>query len=131
MPKPLRSPAYRSWIRTLACAFCGAWSSECAHTGPHGLAQKASDFNAIPLCPVCHRLGRDAYHAGVRRFRRAFFGRHRSTVEDLIVRLLECYRVLGYEVVPDEAILYAAERALLAAEDVVEWESCQGSMTNS
>lgn len=31
--------------------------SEAAHTGSHGISQKASDRNAIPLCVRHHREG--------------------------------------------------------------------------
>ncbi len=54
--KPVRDPAYRRFIRSLPCAACGkSRFIECAHTGPHGLSQKASDLDCIPLCAnPCH-----------------------------------------------------------------------------
>jgi len=39
------------------------WNSfgvEAAHTGPHGVQQKASDYSCIPLCHAHHRTGNDA-----------------------------------------------------------------------
>jgi hypothetical protein len=33
---------------------------EAAHTGPHGISQKASDYTCIPLCHEHHRTGNDA-----------------------------------------------------------------------
>jgi hypothetical protein len=42
---------------------------EAAHTGPHGLGQKSSDWSAIPLCEKHHRTGDDSYHRlGPRKF---------------------------------------------------------------
>ena len=42
---------------------------EAAHTGPHGLSQKSSDWSAIPLCARHHRTGNDSYHRlGPRKF---------------------------------------------------------------
>lgn len=34
--------------------------SECAHSGPHGISQKAPDKDALPLCVTCHREGKYA-----------------------------------------------------------------------
>jgi len=68
--KPVRSPAYLRWIRSLPCSVCRATRTvEAAHTGPHGLGQKSSDLSAIPLCARHHRCGDDSYHRlGPRRF---------------------------------------------------------------
>ena len=65
--KPARSRKYLDWIRTLPCLCCGA-KAEAAHTGSHGMAQKASDFSAVPLCWWHHREGGCAIHKGVRAF---------------------------------------------------------------
>ena len=49
------------WIRSLPCAACGSvFQIEAAHTGPHALNQKASDYTCIPLCAEHHRAGNDA-----------------------------------------------------------------------
>jgi hypothetical protein len=58
---PARDPKYRALVRTLPCAICGAnWGVEAAHCGSHGIGQKASDLNCIPLCRRCHRTGTQA-----------------------------------------------------------------------
>ena len=55
-PRTFRSPRFLSWLRTLACAWCGRWApSEASHHGRHGMGQKAPDTSAIPLCSRCHR----------------------------------------------------------------------------
>jgi hypothetical protein len=33
----------------------GIFGSGSMHTGPHGIGQKASDLDALPGCPTCHR----------------------------------------------------------------------------
>jgi hypothetical protein len=68
--KPVRSPGYLQWIRTLPCSVCRTTRRvEAAHTGPHGISQKSSDLSAIPLCARHHRTGDDSYHKlGPRRF---------------------------------------------------------------
>jgi len=68
--KPARSRPYLAWIRTLPCVVCGSTRGiEAAHTGPHGLGQKSSDYSAIPLCQKHHWSGRDSYHKlGPRKF---------------------------------------------------------------
>jgi hypothetical protein len=61
--KPPRNPKYLAWIRTLPCVVCGSRRGiEAAHTGPHGMGQKAPDTSAIPLCSTHHRTGKDSYH---------------------------------------------------------------------
>ena len=65
-----RNEAYKRFIRQLPCCVCckTRWI-EAAHFGPHGLGQKASDFNCLPLCHTCHRTGVQSYHKlGPRRF---------------------------------------------------------------
>lgn len=58
---PARDWKYRAWIRSFPCAACGIEQNvEAAHTGPHGLGQKASDYTCIPLCINHHRGGNDA-----------------------------------------------------------------------
>ena len=85
--KPERNPRYLAWIRTLECIVCSWWRNapelyrrkglwlqttptEAAHTGPHGIGQKASDYTCIPLCKEHHTEGRESYHKlGERKFR--------------------------------------------------------------
>ena len=54
--EPVRDPAYKRFIKSLPCVGClkRRWIDP-AHTGPHGLGQKASDLNCIPLCRTCHQ----------------------------------------------------------------------------
>lgn len=67
---PDRSPDYLAWIRTLGCVVCarvssGSIISEAAHAnvlGGRGMAQKTSDFSAIPLCAERHRINPNSYH---------------------------------------------------------------------
>lgn len=60
---PPRSPEYRRWIRSFPCAVCGALVRiEAAHTGMHGISQKSSDFQCLPLCVWDHREGPYALH---------------------------------------------------------------------
>jgi hypothetical protein len=71
---PERDAAYLAWIRTLPCEVCKCEGrSEAAHTGDHGLGQKAPDPHTIPLCARCHRTGPQSYHRlGRRAFERAY-----------------------------------------------------------
>jgi len=70
--KPARDTEYLAWIRTQECiqpgctsknlhkwTEAGAWT-EAAHTGPHGMRQKASDYDAVPLCHFHHQEAKDA-----------------------------------------------------------------------
>lgn len=57
---PARSKKYMAFIHTFACLVCGLALVEFAHTGPHGLSQKSSDFSGIALCAEHHRTGRYA-----------------------------------------------------------------------
>jgi hypothetical protein len=53
--KPVRDEAYRRFIKKLPCCICGkSWGIDPAHTGPHGLNQKASDMDCLPMCRRCH-----------------------------------------------------------------------------
>lgn len=60
--------ASRDWmgrVAQLPCVICGSWPVEIHHVicGRFGQA-KASDFDVIPLCPCCHRIGPLAIHNG-------------------------------------------------------------------
>lgn len=86
--KPLRDPEYKAWIRTLPCVVCALWEipyhqdqmeairefpnwkayyqtsdTEAAHSGPHGISQKAPDSSCLPLCAEHHRTEVDSYHS--------------------------------------------------------------------
>lgn len=60
VPKPttLRDPRYLKYLRGLSCSWCQRKPpSEAAHGGGgRGIATKAPDDGAVPLCSVCHRL---------------------------------------------------------------------------
>jgi hypothetical protein len=83
--KPIRHPGYLQWIRTLPCSVCRTTRTvEAAHTGPHGLSQKSSDWFAIPLCARHHRTGMDSYHRlGPREFSEV----HRLNISAVVARL--------------------------------------------
>ena len=53
--KPARNSDYRRFVKRFPCVGCGrTWWIDPAHTGAHGLSQKASDFSCLPLCRLCH-----------------------------------------------------------------------------
>lgn len=60
---PVRSTEYRAWVASWPCIACGTEvrRRDPMHTGPHGIAQKASDLECVPGCRRCHeqlhRLG--------------------------------------------------------------------------
>ena len=72
--KPVRNPRYLAFLRRHACCACGSTKNvEAAHTGPHGIGQKASDLDAIPLCFHCHRGDQCSLHVmGPQGFQRIF-----------------------------------------------------------
>src|SRR5262249_23475284 len=52
---PERDRNYCAFIRVQPCLYCGNKEpSECAHIGPHGISQKASDYMTAPMCRGCH-----------------------------------------------------------------------------
>jgi len=54
--KPERNKSYLAFVRKLPCCICGkTWGVEAAHSGPHGVSQKAPDTSALPLCRIHHR----------------------------------------------------------------------------
>jgi len=55
LPKPVRDPEYKRWIKSLPCLACGRnWLVDPCHVGPHGTGQKAGDNTCLPLCRDCH-----------------------------------------------------------------------------
>ena len=87
--KPVRNPDYRRFVRRHPCCVCGkTWSVEAAHTGPHGLGQKAPDESCIPLCLIHHRAGRDSYHT---LGRVSFCEVHEVNIPAIILRLAGAY----------------------------------------
>jgi hypothetical protein len=80
--KPIRHPAYLRFVRGLPCAVSGRnWGIEACHTGPHGLRQKASDLDAIPLAREFHTKGKYSYHV----FGRAKFEEYHGVSVDRII----------------------------------------------
>lgn len=91
--KPVRDKSYRSWIASLNCIVpgctsvnlhkwtaAGAWT-EAAHTGPHGISQKASDYSCVPICHWHHLESRDSYHKlGERKFE----AHHRISIKEIV-----------------------------------------------
>lgn len=67
---PVRDREYLAFIRKLCCVVCGSYRLvEAAHFGPHGMGQRASDLDVLPLCLKHHRTGPQSYHTlGARRF---------------------------------------------------------------
>jgi hypothetical protein len=60
---PERCKPFLKFIRRFLCVGCGERRHiEAAHFGPHGIGQKSSDLDCLPLCPECHRTGSHAYH---------------------------------------------------------------------
>jgi hypothetical protein len=81
---PARSWRYRAWVRSLPCLVCGSTPSEAAHTGPHGMSQKASDYSCVPLCTEHHTMAPDSYHRiGPERFA----AQYRVNYTELVRRL--------------------------------------------
>jgi hypothetical protein len=98
--KPVRDRKYLAWIRLQWCVICehvtgseaGTRHIEAAHSGPHGISQKASDWDAIPLCVRHHRTGRDSYHV----LGRKFFAHHGMKREVIIAACRRGYEHAGY-----------------------------------
>lgn len=83
--KPVRDPAYKRFIRALPCVAClKTWWIESCHTGGHGIGQKSSDWDCIPLCRACHAL----YDADPR----GFAARLKLDIPALIQRFNTFYR---------------------------------------
>lgn len=58
-PGPVRSDAFKAFVRTKPCMFCGARPpSDPHHVGPHGIGEKTDDSRTVPCCRKCH----DEYH---------------------------------------------------------------------
>jgi hypothetical protein len=74
---PVRDEAYKRWIRSQPCVVCGTRRRiEAAHTGPHGIGQKASDLSCLPLCADQHA----EMHQGVQDFQE----RHGIDIPDVV-----------------------------------------------
>ena len=87
-PKPYRSQAYMEWVRGWPCLACGTRNGiQAAHTGPHGLGTKASDFRVVPLCASCHLgpTGMDKIGPA------AFEDRYVTDLKSAVLSLIEAY----------------------------------------
>ena len=74
---PIRSEDYKRWIRSWPCLVCATRRNiEASHTGAHGIGQKSSDFNAVPLCKEHHA----ELHQGVQEFQE----RHQLELADVV-----------------------------------------------
>ena len=74
---PVRDENYRRWIRSWPCIVCATRRAiEAAHTGPHGVGQKASDLSCIPLC--------QQHHADLHRGVLDFQERHGIDISDVV-----------------------------------------------
>jgi hypothetical protein len=84
---PIRSFKYRAFVRAHPCCACHSRRQvEAAHTGAHGISQKAPDLDCVPLCLECHQVGRDAlHHIGPIAFQRL----HRISFQRIISELRE------------------------------------------
>jgi len=63
--------AHMMWVKTCECHVCGRFGPSEAHHVFHDRygTRRASDWLTIPLCPQCHREGRDAIHKTKRTWR--------------------------------------------------------------
>lgn len=68
---PVRDWRYRAFVREHRCATCRTrrYAIDAAHTGSHGIGQKASDMSTVPLCRCCHNL---LHKIGPEAFQRLF-----------------------------------------------------------
>ena len=74
---PIRDESYKHWVRSWPCLICARrFGIEAAHTGPHGLGQKASDLQTVPLCRQHH----EDLHRGVLDFQE----RHGINIPDAV-----------------------------------------------
>lgn len=96
MPKKSKTKAEREHMQMVAelgCVACRRIGipdtpAELHHVRDgQGLAQRASNFEVIPLCPQHHRLGPDAIHQSKHNFT-ARFGSERELLEETL-RLLK------------------------------------------
>lgn len=86
---PPRDWRYRQWVRSLPCLVCHSAPSQAAHTGPHGIGQKSSDYSCIPLCHWHHTDG----NLALDRIGRARFERtHGIRIAKVIRELGELWR---------------------------------------
>jgi hypothetical protein len=86
---PQRDPKYLAFVRTQPCSVPGCRIMrfvEAHHTGLHGMAQKADDNSAIPLCRRHHA---ELHCSGVR----SFIWTHKLDIPAIVAQLNEDYVV--------------------------------------
>ncbi len=60
---PARDELYLAYVRSFPCVVHGCRrKAEAAHIGPHGVAQKASDYSTAPICEHHHRTSPSSLH---------------------------------------------------------------------
>lgn len=98
--KPVRNPDYLKFVRSQYCCVSGRnWGVEACHTGAHGLRQKASDLDAIPLIRELHSTGPYALDT----IGRAAFERHFNIdIQQIIRALLIRAEAAGVVLIPPE-----------------------------
>lgn len=77
-------------VRELPCCICGMEPSEAHHIrdGQVGMGQKASDYEAIPLCFICHRVGPySIHHMGTRAWEEWIGKSQRDFMDETLKRL--------------------------------------------
>lgn len=89
---------FLAWLRRQPCCICGTRPSEASHIRignlemdkpPTGMAEKPSDFWALPICARDHREGPFSLH---NMGEENFYARHRLNAFALAIRL---YREFG------------------------------------
>lgn len=60
-----------AWVAEQPCIACGSWPVEVHHCRHNlGMGQRRRHSEAVPLCPMCHRLGPVSRHGqGAKEFR--------------------------------------------------------------
>ena len=89
-PRAGRSRKYLDWIRSLPCTVAGCTDpAQAAHTGAHGMAIKAADTSAIPLCAKHHLW---EFPASLHRLGpRSFESLYDIRLEAIVARLQEAF----------------------------------------
>ena len=80
----MRTRKYLDWVASQNCVLCGAVGVHCHHIREgQGMAQRASDYLAIPLCPECHQ-GPNGLHGD-----RSLFRVYKVNELDLLARTIK------------------------------------------
>ena len=80
----MKDKRYLGWVAQQNCVLCGAVGVHCHHIREgQGMAQRASDYLAIPLCPDCH-MGQQGAHGD-----KTLFRVYKVTELDLLARTIQ------------------------------------------